>query len=164
MEHTHEQTNGPKHWVTKAQLGMGKKNAATKIFLQHILKGWLVAVLCFHVRRRGYTGLIETCRRGWGWGGDVTTLQKRARSVFFFLLYYTGRLQKGMTTSYSKRHVAKELGRPLICEEGMVCKHKIVGDGHKVHDHLSLGDYRDGLETAKPRTIKMFQLQALNLC
>jgi len=46
----------------------------------------------------------------------------------------------------------------------MICKkNKIVGDGHKVHDHLSLGDYRDGLETATPRTIKMFQMQALNL-
>jgi len=46
----------------------------------------------------------------------------------------------------------------------MICKHKIVvGDGHKVNDHLSLGDYRDGLGTTTPRDIKLFQLQALNL-
>jgi len=45
----------------------------------------------------------------------------------------------------------------------MICKHKIVGDRPKVQDHLSLGDYRDGLETTTPRGIKLFQLQALNL-
>jgi len=45
----------------------------------------------------------------------------------------------------------------------MICKHKMVSDGHNVHDHLSLGDYSDGLETATLRGIKLFQLQALNL-
>ena len=45
----------------------------------------------------------------------------------------------------------------------MICKNKIVGDGHKVHDHLSLGDYRDGLEAATPRDFELLQLQALNL-
>ena len=45
----------------------------------------------------------------------------------------------------------------------MICKNKIVGDGHKVPDHLSLGDDRDGLEKATPRGIKPFQLQALDL-
>jgi len=83
--------------------------------------------------------------------------------LIFIFLYYTGKLQKEMTTSYSERHVAKASGRPLSKEQGMIRKHKMVGDGQKVQDHLSLGDYRDGLEKATPRNIELLQLQALNL-
>jgi len=43
---------------------------------------------------------------------DRKHMSRRA-FFFYFFLYYTGRLQKEMTASYSERHVAKESGRPL---------------------------------------------------
>jgi len=75
------------------------------------------------------------------YSSSLSEVARPAMIIAYFFLYYTRKLQKVMTTSYNERHVTIASGREPQLAEGVIRKHTPVGDGHKVHDHLSLGDY-----------------------